>query len=74
MIPSIYMHKFIINLTTHRGVWVAQSVKHATLGLNSGLDLRVASSSPTLDSMLVIEPTFKKENTGLGQKPRSLLS
>ena len=31
-----------------RGAWVAQSIKHLTLDLSSGLDLRVVSSSPTL--------------------------
>ena len=29
----------------HWGVWVAQSVKHLTLNLGSGLDLGVVSSS-----------------------------
>ena len=37
----------------HKDPWVAQSVKHPTLDLSSGLDLRVVSSSPTLG--------FKKE-------------
>ena len=44
-----------------QGTWVAQSVKHLTLDLSSGLDLRVLSSSPTLGSMLGVEPTFKKK-------------
>jgi len=43
------------------GTWVAQSVKHPTLDLSSGLDLRVMSSSPTLGSMLGVEPTLKKK-------------
>ena len=30
----------------HRGVWVAQSVKHLTLDFGAGHDLRVLSSSP----------------------------
>ena len=32
------------------GTWVAQSVKHLTLDLSVGLDLRVMSSSPMLSS------------------------
>ena len=35
-----------------RGTWVAQLVKHPTLSYSSGLDVRVVSSSPTLDSTL----------------------
>ena len=37
------------------------SLECLTLDLGSGLDLRVVSSSPTLDSMLGMEPTFKKD-------------
>jgi len=40
-----------------RGTWVAQSVKHPTLDLSSGLDLRVVSSSSELGSTLGMEPT-----------------
>ena len=40
-----------------RGARVAQSVKHPTLDLSSGLDLGVASSSPGLGSELGVEPT-----------------
>jgi len=43
------------------GTWEAQSVKRLTLDLNSGLDLRVVSSSPTLGSTLGMEPTLKKK-------------
>ena len=43
------------------GAWVAQSVKHPTLDLSSGLDLRVMSSSPILSPMLGVESTQKKE-------------
>ena len=39
---------------------MAQSVKHPTLDLSSGLDLRVVSSSPALGSMMGVKPTFKK--------------
>jgi len=35
---------------------VAQSVKHLTLDLSSGLDLRVVSSSSSLGSALGMEP------------------
>ena len=34
------------------GAWVAQLVKHPTLDLSPGLDLRVMSSSPALGSVL----------------------
>ena len=33
---------------TTTGAWISQSLKHLTLDLSSGLDLRVMSSSPTL--------------------------
>ena len=37
------------------GAWVAQSVKHLTLGFHSGYDLKVARWSPALGSMLSME-------------------
>ena len=40
-----------------RGNWVSQSVGHPSLDLCLGLDLRLMSSSPMLDSMLGLEPT-----------------
>ena len=40
--------------------WVAQSVEHQTRNLSSGLDLRVANSSPALDSISGVEPALKK--------------
>ena len=40
---------------------MAQLVKHGTLDLSSGLDLRVMNSSPTLGSMLDVKPTLKKK-------------
>ena len=40
-----------------RGAWVAQLVKHLTLDLSSGLDLRVVSSSPVLGYALSMKPT-----------------
>jgi len=43
------------------GTWAARSVKHPTLELSSGLDLRVVSSSPMLGSMLGVEPALKKK-------------
>jgi len=43
------------------GAWVAQSVKHLTLDLSSGLDLWVMSSNPVLGSTLGVEPTLKKK-------------
>ena len=36
-------------------------VKHLTLDLSSGLDLRVVSSSPALGYMLGMEPNLKKK-------------
>ena len=44
-----------------RGVWVAQLIKHLTLDLSSGFDLRVMSLSPVLGSTLGMEPTLKKK-------------
>ena len=38
-------------------IWVAQSVKHLTLYLSSGLHLGVLGSSPTLGSMWGMQPT-----------------
>ena len=38
---------------------MAQSVKHPTLDLSSGLDLRVVRSSPTLDLVLAMEHTLR---------------
>ena len=45
---------------------MAQSIERLTLDVSSGLDLRVASSSPTLGSTLGVEATQKhktKPNT-----------
>ena len=39
---------------------MAQLVEHLTLDQDSGLDLRVISSGPTLVSMLDVEATLKK--------------
>ena len=52
--------------------WVAQSVKHLTLDLNSGLDLMVLSSSPVLGSMLGMKLTLKQKKilTSQFQKTR----
>ena len=38
------------------GTWMAQSVRHLTLDLGSGLGLRVMSLSPALSSILSVEP------------------
>ena len=40
-----------------KGTWVAQPVKHPTLDLDSGLDLRVIDLGPVLGSMLRMQPT-----------------
>ena len=42
-----------------RGTWVAQSVKHPTLDLSSGLDLKVVSSRLMLGFELRMKPTLK---------------
>ena len=39
------------------GTWMAQSVKHLTLDLSSGLGLRAMSSNSALGSMLRMELT-----------------
>ena len=40
---------------------MAQSVKHPTLDLSVGLELRVMSSSPVLGSTLSVKPTKTKK-------------
>ena len=40
------------------GAWAALSVKHPTLELGSGHDLRVLGSSPTLGSTFSMEPAW----------------
>ena len=53
---------------------MAQLVEQLTLDFSSGLDLRVISSSPTLGSMLGVEPIYKKNNRrteGLASTPAS---
>lgn len=42
-----------------RGPWVAQLVEHPTLHLSSGIDLRIVSSGPTLDSTRDMWPNKK---------------
>ena len=44
-----------------RGAWLAQLVKHLSLDLSSGLDLRVMSLSPALGSTLGLEPTERRK-------------
>jgi len=39
------------------GAWVAQSIECLTLDLGSGLDITVMTSSPTVGSVLGVEPT-----------------
>ena len=41
-----------------RGAWVAQSVEWATPDFGSGYEPRVVGSSPTLGSMLSVEPAW----------------
>ena len=55
--------RLIRRLLKERGAWVAKLVKCLTPDLSSGLDLRVVSLSPTLDSTLGMEPTLKKKKT-----------
>ena len=54
------------------GAWVSQLVKCLTLDLSSGLDLRFMHSSPTLVSMLSVEPTVK-EKKKFGRKNKNRL-
>ena len=46
---------------------MAQSLKHP-IGIDSGLDLRVMSSSPTLGSMLEMKTIKKKKKRNYNQK------
>lgn len=39
---------------------MSQLIKHLTVDLGSGLDLRVVSSGPTLGSTMGTEPPYKK--------------
>ena len=41
---------------------MAESVKHPTLDLGLGLDIRPGSSSPVLGSILGVEPTLNNNN------------
>jgi len=50
-----------IKLEWMGGAKVAQLVKHPTLDLSSGCDLRVVSSSPPLGSTLGVESLLKKK-------------
>ena len=56
------MHLCHVGRLYSGGTWVAQAVKRLTFDFSSGLDLRVVSSSPTLGSMLGMEPTLQKQN------------
>ena len=53
--------------TFGEGRLVAQSVKHLTLDLSSGLDLRARSLSPVLGSTPGVDPTLKNKQT---KKPK----
>ena len=41
------------------GTWVAQSIEHPALDFSSGHDPRVVGSSPTLGSVVGMEPAFE---------------
>ena len=43
-------------------------VKHQTLNLSSGLNLRVVSSNPLLGSTLDVKPTKKNEEDPMGEQ------
>ena len=50
------LHIMCILKTNHyRGTWVAQSIKHSTLGFGSGHDLKVLGWSPVASSSLRAE-------------------
>ena len=46
----------VTNIKNHqnRGAWVAQSVKHPTLGFRSGHDLTVCEFKPDIGSVLTV--------------------
>lgn len=60
IISTMYLYHFTLPLavqflkmkTSHPSCLGDQSVKHLTVEFNSGFDLRVVNSSPTLGSML----------------------
>ena len=60
---SLTPHSSMKYVLSSWGTWVAQWVKHPTLLLNSGLNLRVGSSSPLLDSILLGMDILKKKKT-----------
>ena len=51
------LFNFKFKIVKIRGARVAQSDRYPTLGLSSGLDLRVMSSSPALGIIVGVEPT-----------------
>ena len=56
------------------GTWVAQSVKHSTLDINSGHDLAVVRYSPTSGSALSVEPVWDSLSPSLCPSPTCTLS
>ena len=60
------MNKTLKKIKVKLGAWVAPSVKHLTLDVSSGLDLRVVSLNPTLGSMFSMEPALKKKKKSQG--------
>lgn len=50
----------VLRVTLGAPGW-GESVKHPSLGLSTGLDHRVISSSPLLNSKLGVEPTLKNK-------------
>ena len=59
----------------YRGTWVAQSLKHLTLDLSSGLDFAVREMNPCIglcaDSM---EPAWDSPSPSLSAPPPLMLS
>ena len=53
---------------------MARSVKRPTLDFGSGHDPRVVGSSPTLDSMLSMEPAWDSLSLSLCPSPQLVLS
>jgi len=55
-VPKSWGERRVLEIVASWGTWVAQSVECLTLGLTSGLDLRLMCSSPALGSTVGMEP------------------
>ena len=55
---NIFDHNIHFSKSTLKGTWVAQLVKHPTLGFGSGHDLQVITSSTLSGSVLSMVPSY----------------